>query len=376
MDRLRVLVTSVGSLVGQNILDALEGRRDRVHLIGTNLEACNARLFRCDAVYLMPPTDESDAFLERLLGIIEREQPDLWLAARDQDVLVQAGLRESHPHLTRMLTVGARAAALMMQDKWLSYRFAVERGLPFAESVIGGPDRQQPVLEFARRHGFPLLAKPRRGYGSHGIFAVRNETQLRRALRDREMLFQQFLEPPEELADYARRLRLGLPLFFAIAEKGQHVCQTVIGPGGDIGPMFCSISRNVLGRSERTEPVDDPALARIGRRYAEAVAAIGWVGPFNLQCKRDPTGAYVAFEMNGRLTGTTSARLAMGYDEIGILARSFAGPGRLPDWTLSPPPQCLVIKSLTDGVVDLDQVERLTAEGVWRAAFRSKGKFE
>lgn len=33
---LKILITSVGSLVGQNILDSLEGRREGVRVIGVN----------------------------------------------------------------------------------------------------------------------------------------------------------------------------------------------------------------------------------------------------------------------------------------------------------------------------------------------------
>ncbi len=68
MPRLRLLILSVGSLLGQNVLDALEGRRERVHVIGASLAADNARLFRCDTAYLTPPTDDAFAFRARLRG--------------------------------------------------------------------------------------------------------------------------------------------------------------------------------------------------------------------------------------------------------------------------------------------------------------------
>ena len=59
-NRMKVLLTSVGSLVGQNILDVLEypgfSRRSLMRVVGSNSvpdAACN---FRCDRCYLLPLT--------------------------------------------------------------------------------------------------------------------------------------------------------------------------------------------------------------------------------------------------------------------------------------------------------------------------------
>ena len=51
MEKFKILIISVGSLLGQNILDALEGRRDKVEIIGINTIAENPRVFRCDRLY-------------------------------------------------------------------------------------------------------------------------------------------------------------------------------------------------------------------------------------------------------------------------------------------------------------------------------------
>lgn len=59
-DKIKILIASVGSLVGQNILDALEfpefNRRNLVHITGTNSISLTANNFRCDECYLVPPT--------------------------------------------------------------------------------------------------------------------------------------------------------------------------------------------------------------------------------------------------------------------------------------------------------------------------------
>ena len=78
--RMKVLLTSVGSLVGQNILDVLEypgfSRRSLMRVVGTNSvpdAACN---FRCDRCYLLPLTATAE-YSARMREILLEESPDL-----------------------------------------------------------------------------------------------------------------------------------------------------------------------------------------------------------------------------------------------------------------------------------------------------------
>jgi len=86
--KIKMLITSVGSLVGQNIQDVLEyplfKRRDMVDLIGTNSIAINPNNFRCDRCYLVPNTGTPD-FINKIKQIISTEKPDLILSGRDED---------------------------------------------------------------------------------------------------------------------------------------------------------------------------------------------------------------------------------------------------------------------------------------------------
>jgi len=79
-----LLITSVGSGVGHNPLDGLEGRRQGLRVIGSNSEASAAANFRCDRFYLAPPAADAaawDAFHEALMA---REAIDLAIPARDE----------------------------------------------------------------------------------------------------------------------------------------------------------------------------------------------------------------------------------------------------------------------------------------------------
>lgn len=166
-EKLKILITSVGSLVGQNILDALEGRREGVRVIGVNSMAEAASNFRCDVCYMAPVASNEEEYRTRLLEVMEAELPNLVLATRDDDVIALAAIREQHPRHATRIVCGSLEAARTMDDKFLSYQFARRRRLPFADTACGD---ESELLELVAKRGYPLIAKPRRGYGSRGCW--------------------------------------------------------------------------------------------------------------------------------------------------------------------------------------------------------------
>lgn len=331
MKPLKLLVTSVGSLVGQNILDSLEPRRRSVSIVGVDANAENPRLFRCDTAYLVPLVDDGDAFRRRLLEIVEIEEPDLVLTGRDHDAAELVRLSVEHPAIAPLCPYGSSDMSQMMQDKWASWEFARAHGLPFAESVLGGtPVALAQCLDLAERHGLPLIAKPRLGFGSLGVRLLFDTAAIRSAASTAGAVIQPSVGAGSDWSSSSPDGSAGIPLFTTYRDTGQVSCQTVIGPDGTFPPPFCTHNLMVNGKSERIEICLDPAASALTGRYADAVGHAGWRGPFNLQCRQLADGSFIGIEMNGRLTGATSARAWLGHDEIGIIVERFVGPGRLP----------------------------------------------
>ena len=136
---MKLLITSVGSLVGKNILDVLEcpgwSRRDLVRVIGTNSAADAANNFRCDRCYLVPATADA-AYAARMREILLDEAPDLILCGRDADTLALSLLKAREPNIPGALPVGPPQTALIGLDKWETFQFSRRHGLPFAESFL------------------------------------------------------------------------------------------------------------------------------------------------------------------------------------------------------------------------------------------------
>ncbi|HET9763056.1 MAG TPA: hypothetical protein VFR50_06045 [Casimicrobiaceae bacterium] len=364
MAKVRLLVLSVGTRVGQNVLSVLASRRGAVDVVATSSVANEPALFECDAVYLAPPTaTEPEAFERLLLEIVANERIDLVVPCRDDDVVFLAALRERRPDVAPRLLCGGAEPARIIVDKWLSAQFSVRHALPFVPSIAS--DEMHDAAEFARRHGLPLVAKPRRGYASQDVYIVCNEAQLARALVEPGWVVQQFLGDPRAVDEYLAGVDArGLPLFHTF-QGLKHSLQALIAPDGAVAHLICTRNSSRLRRSKRVESDDDPAVRALGERCARAFAAAGWRGPLNIQCLRSAEGELRVHEFNGRFTGATVERWLLGYDEVGASIECFTGIALPRDR----PPVTAPIEAfewVTARAVDRRHAETLARDRVWR----------
>jgi hypothetical protein len=220
----------------------------------------------------------------------------------------------------------------------------------------------------AVRHGFPMLSKPRFGYGSLGVRLLVDEASVRESAATPDVIIQPFLNPPDESRHVTIRNGPGIPLFTVYRDALQYSCQVIIGPDGSFAEPFCILNVMVNGKSERGEICNEAGLCAVARQFAAAVSEHGWRGPFNLQCRKLPDGTFCGFEMNGRLTGSTSARAWLGYDEVGLLVERFLGPNRLPPHPTVP--DGVIMRFPTSYGVSRPAVQQLRETGIWEARER------
>lgn len=360
----RLLLLSGGCLVGQNILDALSDRRHRIELIATNSAAESSCLFDYDAVYLTPPTLAPGRDFEHcLLDILQREQPDLVIPCRDDDVVFLAELGARRPELAARFLCGNLETARIANDKWLSRQFCVAHGLPFAPT-LPTPAEDAALDSFAAEHGLPLLVKPRDGFGAKDIRLIANPEQLRRAAVREGYVIQPYLNDAEVLHGYLRDAEaFGAPLFHSF-EAPKHSIQLLIAPDGSLAGNFASCNINRFGTSLRLEHYAGADAVRLGEACGLAFAQTGWRGPMNIQCRKMPDGRLLIYEFNSRLSGATAARYRMGHDELGLVLQHFAGwpePGGLVEGRGE-----LVIRRAVDVAIERECAEALARDPYWR----------
>jgi len=369
-----LLITSVGSLVGQNLLDSLEGRRQNLRVLGSNSLAASPNNFRCDTAFLAPPVAEGPAWQDFHAALIEAEAVDLVIPGRDDDVLALAQLRAERPQMANRLMVGSVQAAWLLLDKGLCAQFAHAQGLPFAATVLGGTAEAVPQAEALWRQHGPLIAKPARGNGSRGVRLTLTREQVLAAASAPGWVLQPYLDPQPEWQALAEAWQLGLPLWSELPERSLYGAQFLIDPAGRVGEPFGYLATQTAGRPIEVAACDDPELLAAATGFAEALARLGWRGAGNVQAKRchagPDAGRLQVIEANGRFTGTTHARCLLGFDEVGqALAQWLGRPAPAPPSSAGAPGDRVIHEQWVAG----SAVERLAAAGVWQRTGRHEG---
>jgi len=365
----KIIITCVGSLVGQNVLDSLDNRRENLFIIGTNSLSEAANNFRCDKSYLTSKSVNVEVFIKELTEIIEEEKPDLVIPGRDEDVVILSQMAKILPKFKDKFLTGSENFAKCMDDKVKSYQFALKYDLSFAPTIQSGiVDSEKKALKLIAEYGFPVIAKPNKGNGSRGVWVVLNKTQLDRIIIEPDFAIQPLFG---QLDNLSFDTRFGLPLFWEIPETRLFASQVLINKNGDIDSVFCFISKMVNGKCERMDRNEDEELISVVRSFAEAAIIEGWRGPFNIQLKSDAKHGFQVIEMNGRFSGGTSGRYHFGFDEVALVLEDWIGEGVILKKQL-PIGVNVVTKILSDFEITQANVDSLDSNRVWVGNHKTK----
>lgn len=334
---IKILITSVGSLVGQNILDVLEyqwyNRRPFVNIIGINSIPESPNNFRCDKCYILPKTS-SPEYKDRIIDVISSEKPELILNGRDEDTLAIKRILESNPHLKSKVPYGSFASMEIALDKLKTWEFCQKYDLPFAETFSSDQDNNSSSLsDFAEKVGFPMIAKPQQGSASRGVFFIRNKEQLHKASTLKNYIFQEYLGDPASLYCYFDTMDMATPLFAHAPSIFHHSCHTFIYPDARTDQIFISKNSHNSGVTVGFERVYLPELEAITKRYAEAIFSEAGFGPLTVQFRTDKHGKWKAQEINMRTNGNTFPRFLMGQDDLGIIINTLIKDANFPLYT-------------------------------------------
>lgn len=226
---------------------------------------------------------------------------------------IVAGLAERKPQLRAL--VGGSDSAQLFIDKLESFRFAQEAGLCCVPTSLASEGSIEA----------PAIAKPRFGSGSVGVRLLLNEAQVLAACGDEQVILQPLLGPVPEVPDVTG----GWPLFWQCTPARQSGMQGLILPDGSVGPCFPFEVVHSAGKVERMWASDDPDLHELGIEFLAALAEAGWRGPANIACVHSGT-QWLCLELNGRFTGGTAARTALGFDEVTMAINAWAGGAVVP----------------------------------------------
>ena len=267
-----VLLTCAGQRV--DIVTAF--RHAGAETIAVDVNPLAPALYHADHHVLVPPYGSED-YVPRLAELVQEHGVGLVVPLTDLDMSVLAGRRHE---LGATVLLPALEVVERANDKYATHLFLEQRG-------IGSPESWLPE-ELPDDLAFPLLVKPRWGFGSRNIFVASDRVEL------------DFHLARTPVASFVERVCQGEEFSIDVFCDLQGRCLNAI-------PRTMIESKG--GESIKGMTIRDEELIELGRQVAEALAV---QGPATIQCFRTAPGRHEVTDVNLRFGGAFPLPLAAG----------------------------------------------------------------
>jgi carbamoyl-phosphate synthase large subunit len=293
--KLTVLVLGVGGNVSQGILKALALSNLNVRVIGACISPLSLGLFTTDRAFVSPAANAPE-FPEWLLQVCEAEGVQAILSGVEPVVAVLSQHAAQIRERTGAICIVSDPTCLAISDdKLTTCRWLEQHGFNFPRYADG--DDAEATRQLVETPGYPLIAKPRRGKGAHGIFILRDEHDLAYVQRRGGAVIQEYL------GDDTTEYTVG-----CFCDRDGALRGTLV------------LHREILeGTTYRAQAGEFPVVRAEAERIARVLRPMG---PCNIQM-RITRGRAVCFEINGRFSGTTPVRARLGFNEVEASLRHF-----------------------------------------------------
>jgi carbamoyl-phosphate synthase large subunit len=311
-----VLVTAVGGIVGQGLLKCLNySNKDgnspvKYTIIGADMSPTAAGIYRSNAGIIVPSARSAaeDEYLNAIISLCKHREIEAIFVGSDAELVVLAKSRQRvESESGAKLLIAPLDVISIARDKWKTYEFCKANQIPYVESCL--PDDKD---GFVREHRFPLVVKPREGYGSVHYYLVNNREQVERAISVIQAegwhpLIQRYIEGtnsgPYQVIEGSWEFTTGV----TVDTKGEKVMSSV------------SINKVLKGGQTYKALVDDFPIVR---KSAESTALrLKATGSINIQAKLEGDSPMI-FEINPRFSATCPIRAVAGVNEPDIIFRN------------------------------------------------------
>ena len=302
MKTAKVMVTAAGSIVSQGIIKSLKLANNNsspfvsYSITATDASPLAAGLYRCNKGYLVPRAVSSE-YIESIVQICRESEIQAIFVGSDDELLALADSRGRIQSESGALVIAGSSSILSVaRDKWKTYEFCKRNQVPCAPTSL--PEDQ---AEFLKEFGFPVVVKPREGYGSVQFHIANSNDEVKTALHNIERvgwkpIIQQYIGGDEFTSGVT------------VDRTGSYVMSSI------------SI-RKILKHGQTHQAfIDDYVPVR--KSAEDAALKLGLVGPVNIQVRMDNENPLV-IEINPRFSATCPMRAVAGINEPDIVFRNF-----------------------------------------------------
>lgn len=320
---MRVMVTAIGGDGhGDQILKALRLLTPpKYYIIGTDINPNCPQRALVDSFEILPPASDG-AYLSSLVETCERQAVEVLFHGCEAEMMVISKNRKIFEDLGITLGMNSASVIQLCTNKFATARFIEETGAFMPRTELFS---EVDLPAFAKVDYFPVVIKPASGGGaSSNVLLAQTYDQLVAAFEyltlthpNSHFVVQEYIGTStseytvgilhDKRGQYigGLALRRDLNSSLSVRERIRN-----LNPGDSFGEWLIVSSGISQGLLDRFPEVVDPC-----RRLAEAM---GSQGPLNFQC-RVHRGKVGIFEINPRLSGTTSLRAMAGFNEPDLM---------------------------------------------------------
>ncbi len=288
-----VLVSAVCGDIGAAAVRALRPAAARI--VGCDMrDGCPVRPI-LDSFYRAPSASAPSDYMDFLRTVIAREDIDAFLPISEPEIEALSGRRSEIESLGIKLLLNNELIIDNFIDKLKMIRFLDGLGIRVPKTM--------PLGLYDGTFGFPIIVKPRKGYGSKRLWLVEDEVDLA----------------------YVRKRDEGLLIAQECIGSGDEEYTTgVFSDGSRVSSITFRRRLGFGGLSAEAEYSERPFLDALSERVATATNLRGSI---NIQSRRMGDDLFIPFEINPRLSSTLSLRKHFGFDDAVWWLEALRGKG-------------------------------------------------
>lgn len=306
MKTVKVMVTSAGGIVAQGIIkslkhhNGLEGKKNyKYEILGTDINYEAAGLYRCDKFAIIKKPDEKN-YIRILINLCLQEKINALFIGSDIELPILSRYKYLIEKKTGTQVITCHENVVeMCRDKYITNEFLQKNNLNSIPSCL--PTEAEAFIE---EQQFPLVVKPREGFGSKFLSIVYNNRELEYAIKNIEKvgwkpMIQKYLQ------NDAMEFTTGITL-----DNNTKKIMSII------------TLKKILKHGQTYKAFIDkyPRVEKICKKVAEKLDTIG---PINIQSRIDQDDDKIKIiEINPRFSASCPMRTVAGINEPDIMIRN------------------------------------------------------
>ena len=324
--RLNVGICSIGSGVGQSVIDSCRLSLLPIHTVGLGNNALAYGLYECDD-YAFIPSYYSDKYILELIKVCENKKIKLIIPGHDDEAMLIAS------NIDKFNSVGIE---VIVSSSNLIRICRAKETMPLALPVVAdlfvrSYSYQEAQLALVQDSLiFPLISTPRDGYASKGVYIVNSKHDF--YLADENCILQEIAFPHKQDPNYESYLEsLNNGHNAQVAEIS---VQLLCDKKGIIKARCATYNKLNNGVPIEILPIENKIVDEAVDRLIPELIKQGLSGPINIQGRITEDG-FKIFELNPRFTGITGLRASMGFNEVAACIKHWGFGELLPSISMN-----------------------------------------